>query len=366
MGSILLDFQCNTILLGGVAWWSHDHKVNIFRHIDVAAQFDISHFHYCSYVLMLEVTGAEWHELLVALYQIPLYLGQLLMPLFAYHHPHWRNLQFAMSIPSVIIVLYCLRLAESPRWLLTTRRTSAATALMLKAAKCNRMPTETIASDVECYTADVNEDSNIQFNNLIDMFCRPSTRKNTICIGLSWFLIGFTYTSVQHIIWDYYEDIFWKLAIDILYQFPGIVYCAYAAIPFGLRNILIISNIISCICMMITLVNSIANIELAVVALTAAAASSIAMYTITIKTSPTCVRAVCLALAFTMGQFGFYLASIVVVLLISDHSRILSILLGFTSFLTVNIVMLMPETTRHPLPDTVDDAERLLLYCDCE
>jgi MFS family permease len=72
-----------------------------------------------SFVLVMEIIGIKWRELFSVLYQIPFNLGHLTLPLFAYYIRDWQKLQFALSIPSIVLLSYYWLVPESPRWLFT-------------------------------------------------------------------------------------------------------------------------------------------------------------------------------------------------------------------------------------------------------
>lgn len=96
----------------------------------------------------MEIIGMKYRELFSVLYQIPFNLGHLTLPLFAYFLRDWQDFQFALSIPSVILLTYFWLIPESPRWLFTMGRVEDATKLLEKAAKKNGKSTENIRIDL--------------------------------------------------------------------------------------------------------------------------------------------------------------------------------------------------------------------------
>lgn len=67
-----------------------------------------------SFVLVMELIGTSWRELVSVVYQIPFNLGHLLLPLFGYFIRDWQKFQFAISIPSIILLSYYWLIPESP------------------------------------------------------------------------------------------------------------------------------------------------------------------------------------------------------------------------------------------------------------
>lgn len=86
------------------------------------------------YVLLVEVTGKEYRQTMSALYQLPLNVGHLMLPGFAYFLRDWTSLQLALALPSVLFLSFICFLDESPRWLLATGQTEKAIPIIIKAA----------------------------------------------------------------------------------------------------------------------------------------------------------------------------------------------------------------------------------------
>lgn len=59
-----------------------------------------------SFVLVMELVGTKWRDVMSVLYQIPFNLGHLTLPLFAYFFRDWHHLQLALSIPSLLLISY--------------------------------------------------------------------------------------------------------------------------------------------------------------------------------------------------------------------------------------------------------------------
>lgn len=320
-----------------------------------------------SCVLIIEITGVEWRELLIVLFQVPNCLAQIPMPILAYYLHSWRYLQFAYSIPSLLIVPFCWTLPESPRWLLNARKTTVAAAVLAKAAECNRLPTQTIEADIEAHAKLLSEVETPRRGNVFDLFCQPTIRRNTIFICSISFLVAFIYTGIMRLLADRHDsNIFWHLATDIFYQFPSIVFCTYSAIPNGSRKTLIISNLVVGVCMLLTLSSSRLQKYLAILAFVGASSSATTLWILICELNPTCVRNVGLALAHSLRIISTHSAPLFITFLNGIHLDLLPLLLAVLSLIVAQLVIFLPDSKRHPLPDTVEDAEELCKHCDCE
>ncbi|CAG7828553.1 unnamed protein product, partial [Allacma fusca] len=63
--------------------------------------------------------------------------------LLAYHIPNWRYLTGVSALPIFLVFLFYPFIQESPRWLLTQKKTQEAHAILTKVAKWNSRPPPT-------------------------------------------------------------------------------------------------------------------------------------------------------------------------------------------------------------------------------
>ncbi|CAG7723726.1 unnamed protein product [Allacma fusca] len=67
-------------------------------------------------------------------------LGEMLLGLVAYLVPNWRFITIATAIPAYVVLLFLPYIVESPRWLLTRKRTKEAYEIFQKIARWNNKP----------------------------------------------------------------------------------------------------------------------------------------------------------------------------------------------------------------------------------
>lgn len=85
----------------------------------------------------IEVLAPSWRGLAGNLFCLPFALGYMVLPGVAYYIRDWRNLQYALSAPSLILFVTWYFLPESPRWLLRKGRIQEAEAILRQAAERN-------------------------------------------------------------------------------------------------------------------------------------------------------------------------------------------------------------------------------------
>jgi hypothetical protein len=173
-----------------------------------------------SFVLVMEIIGTKWRELFSVLYQVPFNLGHLTLPLFAYYIRDWQKLQFALSIPSIILLSYFWLVPESPRWLFTIGRVDEAAKILEKAAKCNNMPTENIRSDLAAIQEMKTEQ--VAKGNWVDLIRTTNMRVKTVCMCFNWFVCGMCFFGVSQYVGETGGNIFKNVAISASLEIPGL------------------------------------------------------------------------------------------------------------------------------------------------
>lgn len=143
-----------------------------------------------SFVLVMELIGTKWRELISVLYQVPFNLGHLTLPLFAYYFRDWHQFQFALSIPSVVLISYYWLVPESPRWLFTVGRIDESANVLEKAAAFNERPTESIKLNLEKYAISTNTKAGGARGNILDLVRTPNMRTKTISMCFNWMVCG--------------------------------------------------------------------------------------------------------------------------------------------------------------------------------
>lgn len=87
------------------------------------------------FTLILEVTGPQKRELVTSLINIPLTVGEMIMPLFAYYLRSWNTFSLGIAIPNLLFLVYFFLVPESPKWLISTGQMEKASEIMTRVAK---------------------------------------------------------------------------------------------------------------------------------------------------------------------------------------------------------------------------------------
>ncbi|EDL02055.1 solute carrier family 22 (organic cation transporter), member 1, isoform CRA_d [Mus musculus] len=124
------------------------------------------------YTLITEFVGSGYRRTTAILYQVAFTVGLVGLAGVAYAIPDWRWLQLAVSLPTFLFLLYYWFVPESPRWLLSQKRTTQAVRIMEQIAQKNR---KVPPADLKmmCLEEDASERRSPSF---ADLFRTPSLR----------------------------------------------------------------------------------------------------------------------------------------------------------------------------------------------
>ena len=305
----------------------------------------------------MEIIGTRWRELVSVLYQIPFNLGHLTLPLFAYLLRDWRYLQFALSIPSVLLISYYWLVPESPRWLFTVGRIDESSQVLEKAAKQNNLPTESILSNLEEHAKKTQTgNTNQSRGNIVDLFRTPNMRLKTICICFNWLVCGLSFFGIAQYIGQSDGDIFLNVAISAAMNLPGTCVCIYTMRAWGRKATLIASNSLAGICMISIAILPQYQVQLASIALVGMSISFPDVYLYAGELFPTVVRNVGVGTASMVARIGSMIAPFAITLQVIQP-WLPPIVFGVIPLIGAVLAMFLPETQGQPLPATLEDGE---------
>lgn len=88
-----------------------------------------------SFVIVMEFVGAQYRDVISALYQVPFNLGHMLLPVFGYFCRDYSVFQLSISVPVIVLLSYVILVPETPRWLIAVNRTEEAITILERVAK---------------------------------------------------------------------------------------------------------------------------------------------------------------------------------------------------------------------------------------
>ncbi|GAB0094985.1 organic cation transporter protein [Sergentomyia squamirostris] len=314
-----------------------------------------------SFVLIMEIIGVKWRELLSVVYQIPFNLGHLTLPVFAYFIRDWHHLQLALSIPSILLISYYWLIPESPRWLVAVGRLDEATTILTKAAEMNKLPTDGIRKNIDAtLKTKSDDDAQMSRGNIVDLVRTPNMRIKTLVMCFNWFVCGIAFFGVAQYIGHTSGDIFVNVAISAALTLPGTVIGIYCMKSWGRKYTLIASNALCGISMLaIAFVPSDSAVAVVVLASSGMVGMSISFPTVYLYAGeifPTVVRNIGMGTSSMIARIGSMVAPFVVGFN-SIAFWIPPVIFGAVPLIGALLAFLLPETKGAPLPETIEDGE---------
>ncbi|PZC71520.1 hypothetical protein B5X24_HaOG213193 [Helicoverpa armigera] len=199
-----------------------------------------------SFILIMEVIGPLRREFMNCLCALPMPVGQMLMPLFAYYLRTWNQFCLGVGIPHVLYLIYFFMLPESPRWLISVGRIEEASKVMTQAARWNNLPSGNMLDVAKSMASEkVNSNEPIRKATYLDLLKTRLLRINIFCSCTIWFVLGISYYGSNQYIGQTSSNVFVTVALAGVLQFPGILLSGFLCKYFG-RKITMISFFVVC------------------------------------------------------------------------------------------------------------------------
>ncbi|XP_017033044.1 organic cation transporter protein [Drosophila kikkawai] len=314
-----------------------------------------------SFVLLMEIIGPSKRELIAILYQIPFNIGHASLAVFAYFIRDWRWFQFAITIFSVVFVVYIWLVPESPRWLFSTGRLDKAIRILEKIAKCNKAPTETVRPEIEAAYAVKTALQPLKKGNVLDLFRTPYLRLKTICMATNWLVTCMVYYGTAQYVSQLGGDIFVNNLIAAVVGIPGTCLCVVLTKYLGRKKTLILSNFLCALGLFLLacLFNfgSVAQVVCATLGLFGASISFPNVYLYGGELFPTVVRSNGMGLCSMVGRVGSVIAPYICDLKVFG-GWIAPVVFGIFCVLAIICTLFIPETRGLPLPESLEDGEQ--------
>ncbi|MBN3303174.1 S22AD protein, partial [Amia calva] len=279
-------------------------------------------------------------------------VGQCLIAVIAFCIRDWRIVQYVITSPLVVVVIYIWLIPESARWLLSRGRNEEAKKFILKAAAINK---STVPSEIlNKITVHKSTDN----GTIWDLFKSPLLRKYTLILNFSWFATNIALYSLSFNVGNFGLNIFLTQLLFGLVEIPANFICIWLLEIWG-RRISQISTLVvgGVICFLISAVpqdNAIIVTSFAIFGKFCITWAGTVCNVFIQEVFPTSVRQSANGLGAMSARMGGILAPLVN-LLKMVHWAIPTSING--TFLLVGgcLSFMLPETMRTELPDHTDD-----------
>uniref|UniRef100_A0A2H1W143 SFRICE_037312 n=1 Tax=Spodoptera frugiperda TaxID=7108 RepID=A0A2H1W143_SPOFR len=311
-----------------------------------------------SYVLLVEYCGVSYREMVTALYHVPINVSHMTLAGVSYLVRNSDMFQLVISIPMFFcLLLWCMTM-ESPKWLLDENRVDRASEILIKIAKYNNAPSDTIKHDLEEYAA-AQASLKLEKASFWHIFHYRRLTINFLCMAFIYFVCGMGYYGVSQYIGHMSGNIHANVAMSGALLIPGTLTAAYLLQKFGRRSFLMATNFLSGSLMIIVILipdsESVAKVLTACAGCTCFFMSFIIVFLYGVELFPTSIRNSVLGILSVMSRVGQIVAPPINSLppMVSGCTfGVLAILGGF-------LCILLPETKNTELPSTLEDTRNL-------
>ncbi|XP_060693282.1 organic cation/carnitine transporter 2-like isoform X1 [Hemiscyllium ocellatum] len=286
--------------------------------------------------------------------------GYMFLPLVAYFIRSWRILLFALSLVGLIYIPLWWFIPESPRWLLSKGRVQEAEAIFHHIAKKNgtTLP-EVLFSDLEL--EDI-KDKNIKSFSITHLIKTHNIRSITIINLIVWFILAIGYYGLSlntpNLHGDDYLNCFISGAIEIPANLAAWFFLQKFSRKLSLSGSLFFGGIVLFFVQLIPSSISILATMLVMIGKLANTCAFAIIYTYTAELYATVIRNTSVGVCLTASRLGsiispyfFYLGAY--------YEFLPYILMGSLTIFSALLILLLPETINFPLPDTIDQMQRM-------
>ncbi|XP_011610688.1 solute carrier family 22 member 7-like isoform X1 [Takifugu rubripes] len=314
-----------------------------------------------SFVLNVEWVSIEHRTFSGIIICLDVTIGNCIGVGIAYCVNEWRMLILAVTSPLVLSVIAWRWLPESARWLLANGKAAAAHHYIMKCAEVNSRTKclENVTPDTLLEYAETEcKDKTYTF---VDLFKTPNIRKLSICIGLIWFGVQFTYFGICLNIAGFGLSLYLTQLTFACIEFPSKICVYFFVEKVGRRPSEMGALLLTGLCLLINLFIAkekwIFRTVMAVLGKALSEASCANLYLYTTELYPTVVRQNGLGYSSFVAWVGVSMSPLV--MLLEDVWQLLPhIVYCAVAVGSGLLILLLPETLNTRLPELIEDIEK--------
>ncbi|XP_048203684.1 solute carrier family 22 member 7 [Perognathus longimembris pacificus] len=289
-------------------------------------------------------------------------VGVLLLALVGYLIRDWRWLLLAATLPCVPGILSIRWVPESARWLLTQGRVEEARGYLLRCASLNGKSVASESLSQEALDKVADRERGAPRPSYLDLFRTSRLRHISLCCAAVWFGVNFSYYGLTLDLSGLGLDVYRTQLLFGAMEVPSklLVYLCVsrvgrrptqsgmllgAALTFGIR-------------LLVSKESRAWTTALAILGKAFSEAAFTTAYLFTSELYPTVLRQTGLGLCALVGRLGASLAP-VAALLDVVWLPLPKLTYGGIALLAGCVAVLLPETRKAQLPETIQDVEKM-------
>ncbi|MBN3312828.1 S22A7 protein, partial [Atractosteus spatula] len=189
-----------------------------------------------SIALSVEWTDVEHRTFTGTINGLSWTVGNMLLALLAYFIRDWRQLTLAATSPCLVAIVAWWWIPESARWLLANGKVEQAHKYLSQCAKMNGKESSSSMMNTEALSkVMIAEDTNTTYSYL-DLVKTPKMKRITLCCGIVWFGVAFTYYGISFKITGFGVNMYLTHFIYAAVEVPAKVGTYFVLDTIGRRN----------------------------------------------------------------------------------------------------------------------------------
>ncbi|XP_059506605.1 organic cation/carnitine transporter 2-like isoform X1 [Stegostoma tigrinum] len=286
--------------------------------------------------------------------------GYMFLPLVAYFIRSWQVLLLTLSLVGLMYIPLWWFIYESPRWLLSKGRVQEAEAIFQHIAKKNGLTLpEVLFNDLELESI---KDKNIKSFPISHLVKTHNIRSITIISLIVWLILAIGYYGLSlntpNLHGDDYLNCFFAGAIEIPANLAAWLFLQKFSRKLSLSGSLFFGGIVLFFIQLIPPSVSILATVLVMVGKLANTCAFTIIYTYTAELYATVIRNTGVGVSLMASRLGSILSPYFLFLGVY-YEFLPYILMGSLTILSAILILLLPETNNFPLPNTIDQMQRM-------
>ncbi|XP_037929113.1 organic cation transporter protein-like isoform X2 [Teleopsis dalmanni] len=360
---ICIIFMAITGIAQGLAW-----DYNSFLLFAFLNAVGTSGVYPLAFIIGVEMVGPRMREMSSIVLNYFYAIGEAMVGLTAWLLHDWQLLQFALSVPPLFFIVYYWIVPESVRWLLARNEKEKAGLIIQRAAAINKKELSAgLLANFKVENCNGTKSKSKADKNEIWSAVKQVFKSKTLLIRYTimlyiWAINAVVFYGLSLNSTNLSGNKYINFALVCLVEIPGYSLAWISLRRFG-RRLSLTGSLFLCAvtCVAggyITKGTTWAIITLFLIGKLGITSSFAVIYTYTAEMMPTVIRSGGVGVMSTFARFGAMLAPFVPLLGVYFEPLPL-LLFGAASFSAGILALLLPETFRKKLPDTVLDAKLL-------
>ncbi|KAM9346797.1 solute carrier family 22 member 4-like [Symphorus nematophorus] len=280
--------------------------------------------------------------------------GMMLLPGTAYFVRTWRHLSLIMAVPGLACIPLWWQVTESPRWLVSRGCLQEAELVLRSAALENRIDApHVIFLSAKTETATTQKEESL---SLLDLLKTTNIRKITLMLWLIWFASSVSYFGISFNMSGLNGNPFLNYFLLTVVEVPGYTASWLAARSLPRRLSSISFTLLGALAVLLIQITQDSNpavtLSLVLLGKFGTLASTGVLYMYTGELFPTVIRNTAMSSCAMFSRVGSSVSPYLLQLAVF-YQFLPWVVVGCLSLLSVLLFVLLPETFRQPLPDSI-------------